>query len=98
MPARLTLADVRAAGERIRPLLAPTPLRPSLAAPDHDLRLKLECWQPTGSFKVRGALSAMAALSQTERRRGIVLPAPAERIGHQPRVRPVRQGQLDPLE
>lgn len=72
MNTRLTLDDVRAAEERIRPQLAPTPLRPSLAAPDHDLHLKLECWQPTGSFKVRGALSAMAALSQAERRRGVV--------------------------
>jgi threonine dehydratase len=70
----LTLADVRAARERIRPHLPPTPLRPSLAAPstDIDLRLKLECWQPTGSFKVRGALSLMTALGESERRRGVV--------------------------
>ena len=32
MGERLTLDDVRAARERIRPHLAPTPLRPSLAA------------------------------------------------------------------
>ena len=70
--ARLTLEDVRAAQERIRPYLPPTPLRPSLAAPGHDLRLKLECWQPTGSFKVRGALSAMTALGEDARRRGVV--------------------------
>jgi threonine dehydratase len=69
---RLTLAEVRAARERIGPYLAPTPLRPSLAVRDVDLRLKLECWQPTGSFKVRGALSLMTALGETERRRGVV--------------------------
>jgi threonine dehydratase len=71
---RLTLADVRAARERIRPYLAPTPLRPSLATAgtEIDLRLKLECWQPTGSFKVRGALSLMTALGDSECRRGVV--------------------------
>ncbi|MCG6923624.1 MAG: pyridoxal-phosphate dependent enzyme [Acidobacteria bacterium] len=68
----LTLEGVRGARERIRPFLAPTPLRPSLAVPDVDLRLKLECWQPTGSFKVRGALSFMTALDEGARDRGVV--------------------------
>jgi len=68
---RLTLADVRSAQERLRPSLFPTPLRPSQAAPGIDLRLKLECWQPTGSFKVRGALSLMSALGEAARRRGV---------------------------
>jgi threonine dehydratase len=70
--ARLGLDDV----ERARALLArhlrPTPLRPSLAAPGRDLLLKLECWQPTGSFKVRGALSLLSTLGEEERRRGVV--------------------------
>jgi threonine dehydratase len=70
---RLTLEEVRAARQRIRPHLPPTPLRPSLAGPEGvDLRLKLECWQPTGSFKVRGALSVMTTLGEGERRRGVV--------------------------
>jgi threonine dehydratase len=43
-------ADVYAAAERIRPYLAPTPLIGNL---------KLETLQPTGSFKVRGALNAL---------------------------------------
>jgi len=43
-------ADVVAAAERIRPYLAPTPLIGNL---------KLEMLQPTGSFKVRGALNAL---------------------------------------
>lgn len=34
--------------------------------------LKLEAWQPTGSFKVRGALNVLLALTPEERRRGIV--------------------------
>jgi threonine dehydratase len=69
---RLTLDDVRRAAERIAPHLAPTPVRPSLAAPGLDLHLKLECWQPTGSFKVRGATSLLAALSPEDRARGVV--------------------------
>ena len=52
--------------------LAPTPLRPSLAAPGRELLLKLECWQPTGSFKVRGALNLLSSLSAAERARGVV--------------------------
>jgi threonine dehydratase len=67
---RLTLDEVRAARERLRPHLAPTPVRESLAAPG--TRLKLECFQPTGSFKVRGALNRIAALDAGERGRGIV--------------------------
>lgn len=67
---RLGLGDVTAARERLRPHLAATPLRESLAAPG--ARLKLECYQPTGSFKVRGATNRIAALTADERARGIV--------------------------
>jgi threonine dehydratase len=45
-----TRADVEAAAERIRPYLQPTPLVDGL---------KLETLNPTGSFKVRGALNAL---------------------------------------
>lgn len=45
-----TRADVFAAAERIRPYLPPTPLVGNL---------KLETLNPTGSFKVRGALNAL---------------------------------------
>ena len=72
MSTRLTIEDVEGALARIRPHLPATPLRPSRAAPHVDLRLKLECWQPTGSFKVRGALSLMTLLDGAERRRGVV--------------------------
>jgi threonine dehydratase len=34
--------------------------------------LKLECFQPTGSFKVRGALAAILSLTDDERARGVV--------------------------
>ncbi|HEY2945567.1 MAG TPA: threonine/serine dehydratase [Vicinamibacteria bacterium] len=72
MTARLTLDDVERAGAAIRPYLRPTPLRRSFALRRcGDAYLKLECWQPTGSFKVRGATHLMTCLSPQELRRGI---------------------------
>ncbi len=72
MTMRLAREDVERARATLSPHLPPTPLRPSLAASGYDLRLKLECWQPTGSFKVRGATFVMSSLSGEERRRGVV--------------------------
>ena len=64
----LTLAQVESARERIASRLPPTPLRRSFALRAHDAWLKLECWQPTGSFKVRGATNFIASLSAEQRR------------------------------
>jgi threonine dehydratase len=72
MGIRLTVEDVERAAEVVSRQLRPTPLRSSLAAGDVDLLLKLECWQPTGSFKVRGAIHLLSTLSPAERRRGVV--------------------------
>jgi threonine dehydratase len=70
---RLTVDDVERAAEAIRPYLRPTPLRRSFALRGAgDAYLKLECWQPTGSFKVRGATHVLTCLSPEERRRGVV--------------------------
>jgi threonine dehydratase len=55
------LEDVVAARERIDPYLEPTPLVPSPRLP---AALKLETVQPTGSFKVRGAFSALTRLAE----------------------------------
>jgi threonine dehydratase len=52
-----TLEDVHAAHARIRGRLGPTPLVES-----DGFALKLESLQPTGSFKVRGAVAALTAL------------------------------------
>ena len=71
-PRRLTAADVAAARPIVAAHLRPTPLRRCFALRPHDAWLKLECWQPTGSFKVRGALTNVATLSAEERGRGIV--------------------------
>jgi threonine dehydratase len=68
----LTPTEIETARERIREQLPPTPLRRSFALRPHDAWLKLECWQPTGSFKVRGALNHLSALSEEECRRGVV--------------------------
>ena len=73
----ITLDDVRAARTRIAAHLSPTPLRsypPLDAAVGHGIRVlvKHENFNPTNSFKVRNALSAMTALSAGERARGVV--------------------------
>lgn len=53
-------AEVRTAAERIRPYVRRTStLGTDL---DPDLRLKAECFQVTGSFKVRGAFNAVLSL------------------------------------
>jgi threonine dehydratase len=52
-----TQADLQRAAGLISRMLAPTPVNHGA-----DVTLKLEGLQPTGSFKVRGALAALAAL------------------------------------
>jgi threonine dehydratase len=52
-------ADLDAAAAVVAARLAPTPLVPSPALGD-GVHLKLETLQPTGSFKVRGGLAALA--------------------------------------
>ena len=70
---RLTPDDVARAATVLRPHLPPTPLRASFALREWGPAfLKLECWQPTGSFKVRGAIHMLASLSAEDRRRGVV--------------------------
>ncbi len=68
----LTLADVLAAHRTIEPHVWPTPLLPSEARSRSRVYLKLECWQRTGSFKVRGALNRLAHLTEEEAARGVV--------------------------
>jgi threonine dehydratase len=71
----VTIDDLLAARRVIDGRLHRTPLVGSAAlgamigAP---LYLKLESWQKTGSFKPRGVLNKIAALSQAERARGLI--------------------------
>ena len=60
--AAFTLAHVLAARRRIAGVADGTPLVPSTLDFGHELLLKLEIAQPIGAFKLRGALSAVAAL------------------------------------
>jgi threonine dehydratase len=71
--ALVTLDEVRAAAGRIDGVAVRTPLLPCLwSDPDRPLWLKPESLQATGAFKIRGALNAVATLTEDERRRGIV--------------------------
>ncbi len=56
------VAAIWAAARRLAPILAPTPLRRSIwleRIAGRPVYLKLECVQPTGSFKVRGACNKL---------------------------------------
>ena len=57
-----TVDDVRRAVGTVRRHLAPTPLVTDPLGDHPGLHLKLETFQPTGSFKVRGALNALSAV------------------------------------
>jgi threonine dehydratase len=66
----IPLEEIRRARERIGGDVLRTPLVP-LPGEDRIL-LKLECLQPVGSFKLRGALSAVRAASPAELAAGVV--------------------------
>lgn len=61
------------AATRIAGVARRTPLEATdLGGPGIDLRLKLECLQATGSFKVRGAWNQIAQLTEAQRAAGVV--------------------------
>jgi threonine dehydratase len=71
----VTLADVRAAAERIRGAVAETPCLHSRTLSEltgAQVWLKFENHQFTASFKERGALNKLLQLSEAERRRGVI--------------------------
>jgi len=73
----ITLSDIESARERISPYLSPTPFRrypqlSELVGAGIDVIVKHENHQPTNSFKIRNGLSFMTALTDDERRRGVV--------------------------
>ena len=72
----IDIHDVEAAAKRIAGAIRRTPLlrAEQCAAPatDADLWLKLECLQPTGSFKARGATNKLMTTPRAELARGIV--------------------------
>jgi threonine dehydratase len=63
-----TAAELRAAAATVAAHLPPTPLVPvRLPGVEGEVLVKLESAQPTGSFKVRGALAALEAYAATGR-------------------------------
>lgn len=73
----VTIDDIRAAREVIKDRVRRTPLREApfaiARAPENaKVYLKFENEQLTGSFKIRGAMNTMLALSKADRERGVV--------------------------
>jgi threonine dehydratase len=71
----ITLANVLQAQRVVQAYAWRTPLVLSRALSQesgNQVHLKLECWQRTGSFKLRGALHKLDTLSPDQVRRGIV--------------------------
>ena len=71
----ITLADIRAAAQRIAGHVHRTPIVSARSVGERAgvrLFLKCECFQKTGSFKPRGALHKVLTLSDEERSRGLV--------------------------
>lgn len=69
------LDEIEQAAARLSGRIRATELRPSAELSrrwGREVLLKLECQQITGSFKLRGALNALASLSAAEARAGVV--------------------------
>ncbi|NDW05931.1 hydroxyectoine utilization dehydratase EutB [Jiella pacifica] len=73
--AAVTITDIEAAARRIAGHVRRTPMERSAALSDLcgvPVHLKLEHWQETGAFKLRGATNAVLSLTDEERARGVV--------------------------
>lgn len=68
----ITMPEVLAARDRIMGTVVRTPLvRIDLGPGAPDVRLKLENLQPINAYKLRGAVNAVALLTEDERQRGV---------------------------
>jgi threonine dehydratase len=69
---RIQLSEIHEARKRIVNTIVRTPLIRLELGPDFpDIRLKLENLQPINAYKLRGAANAVAALSESDRKRGV---------------------------
>jgi threonine dehydratase len=74
----VTLDDLKLAQQRLRGIATRTPLvachlqTVSQKSDSRQLWLKPECFQPIGSFKLRGAYNKIASLPAEERKRGVI--------------------------
>jgi threo-3-hydroxy-L-aspartate ammonia-lyase len=71
MTGLVTVEEIQAAAARLDGAIVATPLVP-LPGVEPPLLIKPECLQPVGSFKLRGAYSAISALPEQVRQRGVV--------------------------
>lgn len=96
----LEARDILRAARVLRPFLPRTPLErsaPLSSALGGEVFLKLETVQPTGSFKVRGALNKILTLSPEERVRGVVTASAGNHalgVAHAARLAGIRQATL----
>src|SRR5689334_13357210 len=65
----VTLAEIRAAAERVASYVFRTPIVPMVPG---GVGLKAENLQPVGAFKIRGAFNAILSLTAEERARGVI--------------------------
>ncbi|MGA9770080.1 MAG: threonine/serine dehydratase [Blastocatellia bacterium] len=75
MKSDVTINDIQQAKGRIASIVRRTPLEHSAwlsTELERDVRLKLECFQVTGSFKLRGAMAKLSRLTEAESARGIL--------------------------
>jgi threonine dehydratase len=75
MPFTLSLRDFEEARARIAPHIKHTPLLGSRQLSErtgYEARLKAECFQRVGSYKIRGPLNKFALMSEADKRRGVV--------------------------
>ncbi len=71
----LSLSQIQAARQRIAPCIRRTPLTPNATLSERlrtNVYVKLEVFQKTGAFKVRGAFNKALSLRPEERGKGIV--------------------------
>lgn len=68
----ITLDEIQAARERTKGVVLRTPLvKLDTGKGGPDIRLKLENLQPTNAYKIRGAVNAVAMLSDEAKQRGV---------------------------
>jgi threonine dehydratase len=75
MPFTLTKQDFETVRARIAPHIRHTPLLTSRQLSErtgYDVRLKAECFQRVGSYKIRGPLNKFALMPEDQKKRGVV--------------------------
>lgn len=75
MMQQITLEDIKQAAERIYRTARRTPLEKSIwlsRDTKREVFFKLECFQVTGSFKLRGAMSKLSLISEEAKSRGVL--------------------------